>query len=71
MSTVAKKPVEIAEEPGDEGQRMLDEADEEARQELADMLAESLEDVRAGRVVSNEEVFRHMEQAEREALASR
>jgi hypothetical protein len=45
--------------------------DDEERAELDSILEESLEDVRAGRVISNEEAFRHMERARREALASR
>jgi hypothetical protein len=48
-----------------------EDLDDEDRAELDAILEESLEDARAGRVVSNEEAFRHMEQAEREALASR
>jgi hypothetical protein len=48
-----------------------DDLDEEERAELDAILDESLEDGRAGRLVSNEDAFRNMERAEGEALASR
>jgi predicted transcriptional regulator len=49
----------------------VDDLDEEERAELDAILDESLEDARAGRLVSNEDAFRNMERAERAALASR
>lgn len=48
-----------------------DDLDDAERAELDAILDESLEDARAGRLVSNEDAFRNMERAEQEALASR
>ncbi len=48
-----------------------DDLDDENRAELEALLDESIEDGRAGRLVSNEDAFRNMERAEREARASR
>jgi hypothetical protein len=48
-----------------------DDLDEEDRPEIDALLDESIEDGRAGRLVSNEDAFRNVERAEREARASR
>lgn len=59
---------------GSEVSLFIDPAEDltdEERAEIDAILDESEEDARAGRVISNEEAFLHMEQAEREALASR
>lgn len=45
--------------------------DDGHRAELDAILDDSLEDVRAGRLVSNEEALLQMERAEHEALTSR
>lgn len=49
----------------------IDDLDEDKRRELDAILDESLAEASAGQVVSNEEAFRSMERAEREALAPR
>ena len=58
-------PVRPAERPRD------DEALEEERRRLVKMLQEGMEDVRAGRVVTSEELDRALEEARTRRLARR